>query len=177
MNINTGEGSRSVTSQTQGNLNTVLSSLGLAAGLMGGGLNLFGGNKSNYANGDSNPDARFVTKGEMNLVQELMQKDQALAAKDAQIALKDSEAYTDKKLVEVTQYLDGKLTRLSEKVDANKDAQNAINAQQMANNATMISAIDVLKSQQAQLMGVTKLFIPSSNVCQSQCGCGCGCNQ
>lgn len=173
MNINTGEGSRSVTSQTQGNLNTVLSSLGLAAGLMGGSLNLLGGNKSNYANGDSNPDARFVTKGEMNLVQELMKKDQELAAKDAQIALKDSEAYTDKKLVELTQYLDGKINRLADKVDANKDAQNAINAQQMANNATMIAAIDVLKSQQAQLMGVTKLFIPSSNVCQSSCGCGC----
>ena len=86
-----------------------------------------------------------------------------------------SENYTDKKLVEVTQYLDTKLRRVEDKVDANKDAQQAVNAQQMAYNAAANASIDVLKSQVASLSSVTKLFIPSSNVCQT--GCGCGCNQ
>lgn len=34
---------------------------------------------------------------------------------------------------------------------------------------------DALKSQVASLASVTKVFIPSTNVCQT--GCGCGCNQ
>ena len=75
----------------------------------------------------------------------------------------------------MTQYLDTKLRRVEDKVDANKDAQQAVNAQQMAYNAAANANIDVLKSQVASLLSVTKRYIPSTNVCQT--GCGCGCNQ
>ena len=81
--------------------------------------------------------------------------------------------HADKKLEEVTQYLETKMRKLEDKVDANKDAQQSINAQQMAYNAAANANIDVLKSQVASLTSVTKLFIPSSNVCQTGCGCGC----
>ena len=68
-------------------------------------------------------------------------------------------------MVEVTQYLDGKIRQLENKVDANKDAQQAVNAEQMAYNAAANANIDVLKSQVASLTSVAKLMIPSGNVC------------
>ena len=89
--------------------------------------------------------------------------------------IQKSENYTDKKLVEVTTYLDTKIRRLEDKVDGNKDTQQTVNAQQMAYNAAANANIDVLKSQVASLSSVTKLFVPSTNVCQT--GCGCGYNQ
>ena len=78
-------------------------------------------------------------------------------------------------MLQSLQYLDGKIRQLENKVDANKDAQQAVNAQQMAYNAAANANIDVLKSQVASLLNVTKMMIPSGNVCQM--GCGCACNQ
>lgn len=165
MIIKTTEGDRSVTGKTQGDLNTVLGAIGTLGTLMGGGNLLSGGamlGRNGYYNGND------LTKAEA----ELMQENSGLKS---QLALKESEGYTDKKLVEVTTYLDTKLRRLEDKVDANKDAQQAVNAQQMAYNAAANASIDVLKSQIAGLTSVTKVYIPSTNVCQQ--GCGCGCNQ
>ena len=162
MQINTTDGMKSVTGHAQGNLNTVLGAAGTILGLMNNHSGLFGN-----ANGcGESGDGRFVRKAELDLVQQI-------EAKDALLAIKESESYTDKKLVEVTTYLDTKLGRLSDKVDANYNRQQDVNAQQMAYNAAANANIDVLKSQVAALTGVTKLFIPSSNVCQTGCGCGC----
>lgn len=171
MIIKTTEGDRSVTGKTQGDLNTVLGAIGTLGTLMGGG-SILGGNggilgRNGYYNGND-PDSRVITKAEANL----MQENGTLMSENA---ILKSEGYTDKKLVEVTTYLDTKLRRLEDKVDANKDAQQAVNAQQMAYNAAANASIDVLKSQIAGLTSVTKVYIPSGNVCQQ--GCGCGCNQ
>ena len=170
MIIKTTEGDRNVTGKTQGDWNTALGVVGALGTLTGGSL--FGGNggilgRNGYYN-NADPDSRVITKAEA----ELMQENSGLKS---QLALKESEGYTDKKLVETTTYLDTKIRRLEDKVDANKDAQQAVNAQQMAYNAAANASIDVLKSQIAALTSVTKVYIPSTNVCQQ--GCGCGCNQ
>lgn len=164
MQIKTQDGNYDVASKNLGNTALGLGIAGLATSLLGGGVSMLTG-QAPAAGGGQN---RFVTKGEADLMQEN-------GTLKTELAIQKSENYTDKKLVEVTQYLDTKLRRLEDKVDANKDAQQAVNAQQMAYNAAANANIDVLKSQVAALTGVTKLFVPSTNVCQT--GCGCGCNQ
>ena len=170
MQIKTQNGDYDVASKGLGNTALGLGIAGLATSLLGGGATLLGMGRNGMTANPSDPDARFVTKSETNLIQEN-------STLKTELAIQKSENYTDKKLVEVTQYLDAKLRRVEDKVDANKDAQQAINAQQMAYNAAANASIDVLKSHVASLSSVTKLFIPSTNVCQTGCGCGCGCNQ
>lgn len=172
MQVKTNDGNYDVASKGLGNTALGLGIAGLATSLLGGGASLLGmtRNGGQATANPSDPDSRFVTKSETNLIQEN-------STLKTELAIQKSENYTDKKLVEVTQYLDTKLRRVEDKVDANKDAQQAVNAQQMAYNAAANASIDVLKSQVASLSSVTKLFIPSTNVCQTGCGCGCGCNQ
>lgn len=171
MQIKTNDGNYDVASKGLGNTALGLGIAGLATSLLGGSASLLGMGRNNGMTANpTDPDARFVTKSETNLIQEN-------STLKTELAIQKSENYTDKKLVEVTQYLDTKLRRVEDKVDANKDAQQAVNAQQMAYNAAANASIDVLKSQVASLSSVTKLFIPSTNVCQTGCGCGCGCNQ
>ena len=169
MQIKTQNGDYDVASKGLGNTALGLGIAGLATSLLGGGATLLGMGRNGMTANPNDPDARFVTKSETNLIQEN-------STLKTELAIQKSENYTDKKIVEVTQYLDTKLRRVEDKVDANKDAQQAVNAQQMAYNAAANANIDVLKSQVAALNGVTKLFVPSSNVCQTGCGCGCGCN-
>ena len=168
MQIKTQNGDYDVASKGLGNTALGLGIAGLATSLLGGGATLLGMGRNGMTANPNDPDARFVTKSETNLIQEN-------STLKTELAIQKSENYTDKKLVEVTQYLDTKLRRVEDKVDANKDAQQAVNAQQMAYNAAANANIDVLKSQVASLTSVTKLFVPSSNVCQTGCGCGCGC--
>lgn len=169
MQIKTQNGDYDVASKGLGNTALGLGIAGLATSLLGGGATLLGMGRNGMTANPSDPDARFVTKSETNLIQEN-------STLKTELAIQKSENYTDKKIVEVTQYLDTKIRRVEDKVDANKDAQQAVNAQQMAYNAAANANIDVLKSQVASLTSVTKLFVPSSNICQTGCGCGCGCN-
>lgn len=164
MQIKTQDGNYDVASKNLGNTALGLGIAGLATSLLGGGVAMLTGQTPTAGSGQN----RFVTKGEADLMQEN-------GTLKTELAIQKSENYTDKKLVETTTWLDAQLRRLEDKVDANKDAQQAVNAQQMAYNAAANANIDVLKSQVAALTGVTKLFVPSTNVCQT--GCGCGCNQ
>lgn len=154
---------KKVTGQGQGNLNTVLGSIGATGALLGGnGLlgGLFGANRScgnNCGCGECS-DNQPVTRYDANLLL-------ALNAKDAEIANLKSDQYTDQKIVEATRYLDGKLNDLAAEVRANKDAQNAVNMQQAVYNGTNTATIQCLQGQVAQLMGLTKLVVPNSSVC------------
>lgn len=166
MIIKTAEGDHSVTGQGQGNLNTVLGAVGTFGTLMGGGM--LGGRLMNGQNGyynSSDPGSRVITKAEADLMQEN-------TTLKTELAIQKSENYTDKKLVEVTTYFDTKFARLSEKVDANKEAQSSVNAQQAAYNASNNGIIGMLRAQVEALQSVTKLYIPSGNVCESGCCCG-----
>lgn len=181
MTINTPDGHYSVTSKTQGNLNTFLGAAGTFLGLANGGMSLMGnrngfGRGNDYNDCQRTPDSRYVTKGELDLIQQLMHKDQEIASKDSTIALKDSESYTDQKLVEVYANLEKQIQRVTDKMENMREKQTDINTQQAIYNATANSAIDVLKSQVAQIASVTKLYIPQANICHNGCGCGCNGN-
>lgn len=74
---------------------------------------------------------------------------QELAAKDGKIALLESEKYTDGKLVDIYKDLNGQITALGEKVQANKDAQDAVNCQQAVFNGTTTATLGCIQQQVA----------------------------
>lgn len=158
MIIKNGDGHDShVTSQGQGNLNTVLGALGTASFLGFNGGNILGGlGRNNCSCGD--PHSMPISRYEANMMQEL-------AAKDSKIGLLESQVYVDQKLTDVTAYLMGEIKSLSNEVRANKDAQCAINQQQAVYNGVNTATLQCMQNQIAQLMGITKLVIPNSSVC------------
>ena len=144
-----------VTGQGQGNFNTV----GAAGGIgwiaeklfngnpLGGFL---GGNGCNN-NGWSTPVSRY----EASMMQEL-------ANKDGKIALLESNIYTDQKIADVYE-------RLITRINADKEAQNAINLEQAVYNGTNTAALNCMKSQIAQLAALSTLVIPQNKVCDTGC--------
>lgn len=72
----------------------------------------------------------------------------------AQVALRDANTYNDQKLLEVYKYFDGKIEGI-----------NASIATQAVYNATQNATIGCLQNQVNELMGLTKLVVPNSNVC------------
>lgn len=191
--------SYNVASNEKANTGVALGAIGTGLGVLNGIGNMFGLSRNNgwnncgwncnggyggmynyhpgYANGACEPGARYVTKGETDLMQQLQDKDIIIARKDSEIALKESESYTDKKLVEVTTYLDGKVNRLADKVDNNLHEQMLINAKQGEWNAAATGSMQSMATQIASLQSITEMFVPGRKVCnQSCCGCGCGAN-
>ena len=140
----------SVTSQGQGALNTVLGGLGTASffGVNAGNfLGGFGRNNGGCPNREDTPVSRY----EAAMMQEL-------AAKDGKIALLESNIYTDSKIADVYE-------RLNNKIGAIEKEQNAINLQQAVYNGVNTAAVECIKGQIAQLMGLTKLVVPNASIC------------
>ena len=100
-----------VPSNGQVNLNTVLGALGTAGFLMGAGNGCNGGILGNLLGGNRNncgcSEDHFITRHEFGLEKEL-------AAKDSKIALLESTIFTDKKSLELYQYIDGQLKEVRE---------------------------------------------------------------
>ena len=137
-----------VTGQGQGNYNTVGASAGIASFLGLNAGNILGGWGNNRCcNSEDTP----ITRYEANMLQEL-------AAKDGKIALLESNIYTDQKLADV-------YDRLLTKINANKEAQDAINMQQAVYNGTNTAALNCLQGQVAQLYSLTKWIVPNASVC------------
>ena len=140
--------------------------IGTAGWLLNGGLgNLLGGlggNNAALVGAMACSDNQPVSRYEMKMENEL-------AKKDSEIALLKADKYTDQKIVEAYKDLQGQIRTLEADVRKNKDDQYAVNLEQATLNAAQTSTINCLKAQIAQLMGLSKLVIPSSNVCQSDC--------
>lgn len=123
------------TGQGQGNLNTVLGAVGTA-----GALGMLGNGLGLFGNRPRpDGDDRPVTRYEMGLIRESL-------AKDNEIALLKANQYTD------------------QRVNDAERRQCEINTQQAVFNGTTISTLQCLQGQVAQLMGMTRLVIPNSNV-------------
>lgn len=144
-----------VTSQAQGNLNTVLGATGAAAFLGNGFLGRLFGNCNNSCEcSDNQPVSRY----EANLLL-------ALNNKDAEIANLKSDQYTDQKIVETTTYLQGLIRQLEAEVRKNKEEQCQINTQQAVYNGANTATLQCMQNQIAQLYGLTKLVVPNTAVC------------
>lgn len=128
-----------------GVVGTVLGSIGTAAAtgvLNGNGLNLFGGNNACVCS-ENMPVSRYD-----------MAQEQKIAKLESELALRDSTIYSDKKSLELYQYIDGRMRV----VEGQIAAQAVTNAQIAANISCMQSNIGLL-------MGLTKTVVPIDNVC------------
>lgn len=171
MTIKTQDGDRQVTGQGQGNLNTVLGAVGALGTLMGGGATVLGGlgrggygyNAQGYFNGND-PLSRLITKAEADLMQEN-------TSLKSELSLQKSENYTDKKIVEATTYLDTKIGKLAEEMRANERECQRRYADQLAWNAEATGTMRTMAQQLADIKSVTRVLIPSSNICRKGCEC------
>lgn len=127
--------------------------LGVTLGAIGTGLSILGGMGSIGGilplNGQRSVE--YATKDDVNHAI-------VLAQKDSEIALLKSEQNTEIKIADVFE-------RVITRVNADKAEQAAINQQQAVYNCACNSNINLLQNQVAQLMGMTALHIPSTNIC------------
>lgn len=114
--------------------------LGLLAG--NGGFNLFGNNCYNGCG-----DNAMVNRYEAS-------QSARIAELETEVKLRDSNIYTDNKILSLYQYVDGKIANIEGQI-----------CQQNVYNATNTATLNCMSGQIAQLMSLTKLVIPNGSVC------------
>lgn len=77
-----------------------------------------------------------------------------IAELETEVKLRDANTYTDSKILETYQYIDGRLRNVEGQI-----------CQQNVWNATQTATIGCMAEQIAALNGMTKLVIPKTNVC------------
>lgn len=117
-------------------------SLGVLNAMGGCGGNLLGG-----LFGGGCGDNACINRYELGLEKDSL-------AKDSKIALLESTIHTNDKILEVYQYVDGRLRNIESQISQ----QAVVNAQVTANLSCMQGNI-------ATLMALTKTVVPISNVC------------
>lgn len=123
---------------------------GLGLGIAGTALGLLNGNGlgglfGNNVNGCS--EDHYVNR------YEAMQSAR-IAELETEVKLRDSNIYTDNKILALYQYVDGKVSNIESQI-----------CQQNVYNATNTATINCISNQVAQLMNLTKLVIPNGSVC------------
>ena len=147
-----------------GIIGTVLGSLGVA-GNNGMGLNLFG-NNTPYGYG---PYQQGHCCSEDHLVNRYEAAQSAkIADLETQVALRDSNTYTDQKLLEVYKYFDGEVKDIRATMCANDKAQAVVNANL---NASVVALNGQVAATAATLAGITRTAVPRSSICDFGCGC------
>lgn len=148
-----------------GIIGTVLGSLGVA-GNNGMGLNLFGNNNTPY---NYTPYSQGHICSEDHLVNRYEAAQSAkIADLETKIALRDSNTYTDQKLLEVYKYFDGEVKDIRATMCANDKAQAVVNANL---NASIIALNGQVAQTAATLAGITRTAVPRSSICDFGCGC------
>lgn len=117
---------------------------GTALGLMAGNGGL--GNLFGTANYGCNED-HYVNRYEAA-------QGARIAELETEVKLRDSNIYTDSKILDLYKYVDGKFGCIESEL-----------CQQRVYNATNTSAIACINGQIATLMALTKTVIPADNVC------------
>lgn len=77
-----------------------------------------------------------------------------IAELETEVKLRDANTYTDGKMLELYQYVDGRLRGVDGQL-----------SQQAVYNATNTAALNCMQGQIAQLQSLTKMVIPNSSVC------------
>lgn len=115
---------------------------GLGLGIAGTALGLLGGNANGILGGwGNNCGSMFAWERE-------------LSHKDGEIASLRADLATDRKVLELYQYVDGRMRN----IEGQLAQQAVVNAQITANVSCMQKNLDVLN-------GLTKTIIPISNIC------------
>ena len=130
----------------KGNLGVTLGAIGTGLGVMAGGLNGLG----LFNNG--NPDAHYINRYEAA-------QSARIAELETEVKLRDSNIYTDSKILDLYKYVDGKFGCIENQL-----------CDQRVYNATNTATISCIQGQVAQLAALTKVIIPITNV-ERSCGC------
>ena len=137
---------------------------GLATGIAGTALGLMngvgGGILGSFFNGRGNccSEDQYVNRYDLNLVQELINKDQ-------RIAVLEADNYTDTKLLALTNQMFSEVKDINQRIDcverkaAEESKNNAVYA------ATMNGTVSCMTQAIAQLQSLTKLVVPNTSVC------------
>lgn len=124
--------------------------LGLSIGALGAGL--LSGNFSNLLGGNGNcgcNEDHYVNRYEAA-------QSARIAELETEVKLRDSNIYTDGKILELYKYVDGKFGVVEAEL-----------CQQRVYNATNTAAINCINGQVAELMALTARVIPKSSICPS----------
>lgn len=96
-----------------------------------------------------------------------------IAELETEVKLRDSNIYTDQKMLELYKYFDGENKQMRADFCEAKAQQGVI-------NANLTAGVDVLRSQVADtraiLGGITRTAVPSNVICNMCCNNGCGGN-
>ena len=122
---------------------------GLTTGIIGTALNLLGGGVGNILGGGGNCSngSPYVNRYEAEQAAEL-------AEAEGRIKLLESNIYTDGKIADVYERLNGKIAV----VEAQINSQAVVNAQVAANLSCLTNTVNGLSA-------LTKTIIPISNIC------------
>lgn len=118
---------------------------GTALGVLAGGLNntgLFGIRSTAGCN-----EEHFVNRYEAA-------QSARIAELETEVKLRDSNIYTDNKILELYKYVDGKFAGVEREL-----------CDQKVYNATNIATVNCIAKQVNQLFALTKLVIPNGSVC------------
>ncbi|MDY3812150.1 hypothetical protein [Eubacterium sp.] len=121
--------------------------LGVTLGSIGTGLSVLNGALGNLGIGGYNAND-LANNGVLNLMIEN--------------ATLKSDKYTDSKISDIFERLQGAVLNLERQVSANQAAQGVVNAQVGANIAV---AQNDISNIQTELNGLTKTIIPITNIC------------
>ena len=122
--------------------------LGLSIGALG--AELLGGTFGNILGGGNRmvcSEDRFVTRYEAS-------QSARIAELEGEVKLRDSNIYTDQKLLELYKYVDGKFAAVEHEL-----------CDQRTYNAVNTTNICCIKNDVAALMALTKTVIPAANIC------------
>lgn len=122
--------------------------LGVTLGAIGTGLSALNGGLENILGGRSGCERDHVVS------RYEAEQSARIAELETEVKLRDANTYTDKKMLEMYQYMDGRLRG----VEGQIQQQAVINAQITAN-------ISCMQGEIATLNGLTKTVIPIGNVC------------
>lgn len=118
---------------------------GTALGVMAGGLGRVG-----LFNGNGNcgcESQQYVNRYEAG-------QSARIAELETEVKLRDSNIYTDSKILDLYKYVDGKFSCIEGQL-----------CEQRVYNATNTAALSCLQGQVAQIASLTKLVIPNASVC------------
>lgn len=127
----------------KGNAALTTGIIGTSLGALNSGLlgNLFGGGNCGCS------ENMGVTRYELGMEKEL-------AAKDSEIGLLKSNIHTDGKILELYQYVDGRMRGIEGQI-----------AQQAVVNAQVTANISCMQGNIATLMALTKTVVPIDSIC------------
>ena len=135
----------------KGNLGVTLGAIGTGLGVLSGGLNGILGNGCGGATwnngGGCCSDNNLVNRYEAS-------QSARIAELETEVKLRDSNIYTDGKILELYKYVDGKFGVVEAEL-----------CQQRVYNATNTATLNCISGQVASLLALTKTVIPITNVC------------